>query len=143
MAFMEGGTKRVNTYTTVTNQQLAVQGGGNFAVSGGVNNTGSIVFQSMDPQAVDAMERTAQAAIQASGRYVEFASEATVRGLEANAAVSQLAIGTGMSPEQITASRASGDTPAAATENKKTVDTMLLAGIAVVVGLFIISKKHL
>lgn len=136
---MEGGTKRVNTFTTVTNQQLAVQGGGNFAVSGGLNNQGgNITFQSLDPLALDAMERTAQAAVAASGKYVEFASEATVRGLEANAAVAQMAIGTGMTPEQILASKDGKTTPAETITTKHVV-----VGLAVLGGLIIIAKKML
>jgi hypothetical protein len=135
---MEGGTKRTNTTTNVYNQQQAIQGSGNFAVSGELDNrNGTINIQSLDPLAVDALENTALAAVMASQKYVEFSSEAVARGLEANASVAQMAIGTGMTPEQITASR--GATINAAPKGIDP-DKMLLLGVAVVGALVLFVK---
>lgn len=137
---MEGGTKRVYTTTQVYNQQQAIQGGGNFAVSGTVNTGGgNIHFESLDPLAIDAMERVATEAVLASGRYVEFASESNVRGLEANAAVAGMAIGVGMTPEQILANRGGSDP-----ESSKKIDpNYLLIGGVVGVGLLIYAARKM
>jgi hypothetical protein len=134
MSFFEGGRKTINQYDITTNQQAAIQGSGNFVSTGGLNNTGgTITFQSLDPLALSANENIATAAINASQKYVEFASESNRLGLAtvgdvANkyADVAATVAGTGLTPEQISA-------------NKGTVagvsSTTIGIGIAIVVGI--------
>ena len=127
-----------NQFTTVTNQQQAIQGSGNFAVSGGVNNTGTITFQSLDPLALAGMENVAKSAVQASAKYVEFASETVSRGLEANASLAGKAINTGMTPEQILASKGETATSSAVGSGGK-----VLAGLAILAIGYFVAKKFL
>lgn len=113
MSFFAPGQKITNQVTNVDNRQAAVQGGGNVVLTGGQISGGrDVIFNSLDPEAISSMERLATAAVGASQKYVEFASASNVNALNTNRAVAETyaevardVAGTGMSPEQISASR--------------------------------------
>jgi len=138
MSFFEGGRKTINQTSIVTNQQAAVQGSGNFTVTGGLSVLpgGSVNVQSLDPLALQGMENVAKAATEASERYVEFASESNRLGLETvgdvaktYAGVAERVAGLGMTPEQITADKGTQADKSA----QWAIPVLTLAGLAVAI----------
>lgn len=146
MSFFEGGRKTINQYTTTTNQQAGVQGSGNFVSTAPLTlgAGASVSIQSLDPLALEGMERTAVAAVNASQKYVEFASESNRLGLqtvgnvaETYAQVARDVAGTGLTPEQISANRGTS----APVSGKAIAAT--IAAVGLVVGLYYAYKKFL
>lgn len=141
MSFFEGGRKTINQTSYVTNQQAAVQGSGNFTVTGGLSVAPGAKFdvQTTDFGAVKAGADLGAAAIAASGRYAEFMAESNRLGLatvgdvaKTYAGAAERIAGTGMSPEQIAADRGT---------LKSNPAVPIVLGVVAVVGIIIVAKK--